>query len=99
VAVHVLALSVELHLPASRSLKAKRSVVKSIIETCRHRYAVAASETGHQDTWQRAELAFAAVAGAPGQCTDVIDEVERYVWSVPDAEVVEVRRDWMEVDR
>lgn len=96
--VHVLALTVELHLPASGSRKAKRAVVQSITETCRRRYAVAVAETDHQDTWQRAQLGVATVSGTVGQCERVIDQVERYVWSVPDAEVLETRRDWLEPD-
>jgi uncharacterized protein YlxP (DUF503 family) len=96
--VHVLALSVELHVPASQSLKAKRSVVQSLLESARHRFSVAASETGHQDSWQRAQLGFVAVSGSPTHCTDVIDEVERYVWSTPGVEVLDVGRHWLEID-
>jgi uncharacterized protein YlxP (DUF503 family) len=98
-AAHVLALTVDLRLPVAGSLKAKRSVVKSIVETCRRRYNVAAAESDHQDVWQRAELVFAAASGTPSHCEDVMDEVERYVWSVPDAEVLHARRHWLEIDR
>jgi hypothetical protein len=96
--VHVLALSVELHLPQSRSLKDKRAVVKSMTEGARQRYAVAAAETAHQDTWQRAELGFACVSGSTGHASDVIDEVERFVWSFAGAEVVGTWRTWVETD-
>lgn len=96
VAVHVLACTVELRVPAATSLKAKRSVVKSITETCRRRFAVASAETGHHDAWQRAQVGFAVVAGSPSHCEDVMDEVERYVWSVGDAEVLETRRHWLD---
>jgi uncharacterized protein YlxP (DUF503 family) len=98
VAVHVLALSVELHLPQCRSLKEKRAVVKSMTEGARKRYAVAASETDHLHSWQRARLAFACVSGSVGHATDVIDEVERFVWSFTESEVVEAQRTWLEVE-
>jgi uncharacterized protein len=94
--MQVLALRVELHVPAAGSLKAKRSVVKSIVEAARHRYGVAAAEVDHQDTWQRAALGFAAVSGSVTQATDVIDQVERFVWSNPEVEVVETERTWLE---
>lgn len=97
--VHVLALTVELHLPASRSLKDKRAVLTSIVDTCRRRYGVAIAETDHQDTWQRAELGVATVSGTPGQCEDVLDEVERYLWSVVEVDVLDLSRHWLEVDR
>jgi uncharacterized protein YlxP (DUF503 family) len=98
VAVNVLALTVELHLPDCRSLKDKRAVVKSMIEGAKNRFSVAAAETDHQDTWQRAELGFACVSGASWHASDVIDGVERFVWSFTAADVVEARRDWLELD-
>lgn len=97
--LHVLTLAVELRLPDCRSLKAKRSVVKSITETSKRRWSVAASETDDQDIWDRAELGFAAVSSSAGHCTEIIDRVERFVWSVPEAEVLTASRHWLEVDR
>jgi uncharacterized protein YlxP (DUF503 family) len=98
VTVHVLALTVELHLPQCRSLKEKRAVLKPVLEGARRRYSVASSETDHQDTWQRAQLAFVCVSGSTSHASDVIDEVERFVWSFTESDVVDVRRDWLEVD-
>ena len=95
-AVHVLALVVEVHIPASHSLKEKRAVVKTILEGARHRFGVSVAETDHQDTWQRAELAFAVVSGTPALCERVADDVERFVWSFPELEVLEVARVWSE---
>jgi uncharacterized protein YlxP (DUF503 family) len=98
VTVHVLALTVELHLPQCRSLKEKRAVLKSMIEGARQRYAVAGAETDHQDTWQRSQVGFACVSGSTSHAEDVLDEVERFVWSFTESEVIEMRRDWLEVD-
>ncbi len=94
----VLALRVDLHLPEVRSLKAKRAVVKPIVEGARRRYGVAAAETDHQDMWQRAEVGFAAVAGSHRHAEDVIDEVERFVWSHPEVQVLACERRWLEGD-
>ncbi len=49
---------------------------------------------GHQDLRQRALLGFATVAGSPAQVTDVLDEVERFVWSFPEIEVITTERAW-----
>ena len=89
-------LVVELHLPMSQSLKEKRALVKPVVDGARSRFSVASGETGFLDKWQRAEVAFAAVAGTPGQVEDVLDEVERFVWSKPDVEVVTSERRWLE---
>ena len=52
---------VELHVHDSRSLKAKRGVVRAIVGRVRHRFNVSIAEVGGQDTWQRAVLGLAAV--------------------------------------
>jgi len=96
--VHVLAMTVDLQLPACHSLKDKRAVVKTILEGARRRFQVAAAETGHQDKWQRTELGFASVSSTPTHVTEVIDELERFVWSFPEAEVLAVDRTWLEPD-
>ena len=84
----VLALSVDLHLPACRSLKDRRAVVRPIVDGARHRFRISAAEVGYQDKWQRARLGFAVVAADAGQATEVMDHVERFVWSFPEVEVL-----------
>ncbi len=92
------ALSMDLHIPASGSLKAKRTVVKHVVETAKARYGVAAAEVGHQEQWQRSQLGFAAVAGTAGHVEEVLDAVERFVWSHPEIEVLDGHRTWLETD-
>ncbi len=96
--MHVLALAVELRLPVSRSLKAKRAVVKSLTESCHRRFGVSAAETGRQDNHQVAELGFSCVASTVGHCEEVIDRVERQIWAEPDVEVLAATRHWLELD-
>ena len=94
--MHVGALEVDLHIPDSRSLKAKRAVVRPIVEGVRHRFSVAAAEVGHLDQWQRAGVGVAAVAGTVRHVTDVLDEVERFIWAQPGIEVLSAERIWLE---
>lgn len=90
------ALSIDLHLPECRSLKAKRSVVKPIVEGLRRRYQVAAAEVGSADSWQRAQIGVAVVSGSQHHACDILDEVERFVWSHPEVQVLSTTRTWME---
>jgi uncharacterized protein len=90
--MHVAALELELHIPDSHSLKDKRGVLKSILNGARNRFEVAAAEVDHQDKWQRATLGFAAVSGSPAHAEDVIDKVERFVYSFPEIEVIAATR-------
>jgi uncharacterized protein YlxP (DUF503 family) len=84
----VATLEVELHLPDSHSLKAKRATIKPIVEGARRRFRVAAAEVDHQEKWQRASLGFAAVGSSASHVDDVLAKVERFVWSFPEVEVV-----------
>lgn len=95
--MHVGALSFDLHLPSVHSLKEKRAVIRPILDGARHRYRVAAAEVGEQHKWQRAHLGVAAVAGTTGHVVEILDEVERFVWSFPEVEVVAAERSWVEV--
>lgn len=97
--MHALALRVELRLPASDSLKAKRSAITPIIEGARRRFQVAAAEMEQQDQLDYAVLGFAAISGQARHTTNVIDQVERFVWSFPEIEVVDTLRTWLEEDR
>ena len=96
--MHACALEIELRLPSCRSLKAKRAIVRPIVDRVRGRHPVAISEVGHLDDWQRAVLGVAAVGGSPGGVTDQLDRVERIVWSSAEIEVVRADRTWMELD-
>lgn len=94
--MHVCAVAIDLHIPQATSLKAKRSVLLSLIETVRARYPVAIAEVDHQDKWQRAEIGLAAVSSSARQVEEILDGVERYIWSVPDIEVGQAVRTWLE---
>jgi len=96
--VHVQALSVDLRLPRCRSLKEKRSVLRPILDGVAHRYPVAVAEVDHQDRWQRAGVGVAAVSSSARQVEEILDDVERFIWSRPDIEVGQVQRTWMEVE-
>jgi uncharacterized protein YlxP (DUF503 family) len=63
----------ELHLEGCQSLKDKRSVLKPLTAALRRTLNVSVAETGHQDLWQRAEIACAAV----GSARDVVEETLR----------------------
>jgi uncharacterized protein YlxP (DUF503 family) len=86
----------DLHLPAVHSLKEKRAVIRPILDGAHHRFHVAAAEVGYQDKWQRALLAVAAVGAESHHVNDVLTNVERFVWSFPEVEVLHA--EWSAVE-
>ena len=81
-----------LSLPECRSLKEKRSVVKSLKERLQHRFKVSVAETRHQDVWTRAELTAAVVATDRRQADSILDKLDRYVESDGRAVIVHTER-------
>jgi uncharacterized protein len=71
--MHVLVRQWQLHLEGCHSLKEKRSRLKPLTAALRRTLNVSVAETGHQDLWQRAEIACAAV----GSDRRVIEETLR----------------------
>ncbi|HEU5039972.1 MAG TPA: DUF503 domain-containing protein [Gemmatimonadales bacterium] len=63
----------DLHLPGCHSLKEKRGLLKPLTTGLRRTLNVSVAETGHQDLWQRAEIACAVV----GTARPVVEEVLR----------------------
>jgi uncharacterized protein YlxP (DUF503 family) len=94
--VHASVLVLDLHLPDASSLKDKRAIIRPILDGAYRRHQVAVSEVGHQDRWQRSVLAFATVASSERQAREVLDAVERFVWSFPEIEVVSAHRSWLD---
>lgn len=94
----VLVAGIDLRVPAARSLKDKRSVVTSIVRTLDQMRGVAAAEVGHLDDHQRTFIGSSAVGGSVSHVEAVMDSIERYVWSRPEVEVLDIRRSWWEED-
>jgi len=94
--VFVVSVAIDLRIPGSHSLKQKRSVVRPIIEGVRQKFSLSVAEVGHNDAWQLAALGVAIVSGEAAIAERLADDVERYVWSRPDIEVIEIVREWHE---
>jgi uncharacterized protein len=73
-------LRIELHIPGAQSLKDKRMVTRRLKDRLKP-FNVGVAETGHQDKWQRAELAVVTVATddrlAEQILQSVLDEIDR----------------------
>lgn len=90
-------LEIQLHFPESGSLKGKRREIQSLKAQLQRRFGASVAETGHQETWQRATLSAALVAGEAGSVARSADGVERFVrGQFPDG--VRVERGLMSAD-
>ncbi|MEX1257324.1 MAG: DUF503 domain-containing protein [Gemmatimonadota bacterium] len=75
----VLVLTWELRIPGCRSLKGKRTVVRSLKDRLRHGFNVSVAETGYQDEHDRAEVTVALVVSDGHLAQSVADKIDRFV--------------------
>jgi uncharacterized protein len=94
--MHAAAMSFDLHVPASRSLKSKRAVIRPSVDGMRHRFRISVAEVDHQNQWQRAAIAVAVVAESDGHLRQVLEQVERYVAGAADVELLDVSTAYLE---
>lgn len=86
----------ELHLPAARSLKAKRKVIKGLIDRMHSRFKVSIAETDFHDMHQRAQISIAAVAERPSRLEQMLEDLRALAEQVDEAMVVRWDVDWVE---
>lgn len=87
----------ELHLPAARSLKDKRQVLRRLKDRLRSRYNVAVSEMpDHADLWQRGRLAVVSVAHGRDALVRLFEAIHRDSERDVPGQIIETGSDFIE---
>ena len=87
--------TVELYLPESQSLKAKRQVLLSVKDRVRDRFNVSIAEVGDQDLWQKAVLGIASVANERKHVNQVLDQVVNLIRSIPMVDLIQCQIEFL----
>ncbi|MCX8053526.1 MAG: DUF503 domain-containing protein [Armatimonadetes bacterium] len=88
-------LTITLSIPGSDSLKDKRQVVKSILDSARNRFNVSAAEIDHLDLHRRAGIAFACVSNDRAVANSLLDRIRVFVESNPLCEIAEAEMEFI----
>ena len=83
---------IQLHLPESRSLKDKRSVVRALKDRIRSRIRASVAEVDHHDLWQRASIGAAVVSGEHREVERMLQSIRKLAESTHGADLL----DWEE---
>jgi uncharacterized protein len=75
----VVVLTWELSIPGCRSLKEKRTAVRSLRDRMQNRFNVSVAETDHQDIHDRAQLTAAIVTSDGRLAESLVDRVDTLV--------------------
>ncbi len=82
--------TIELHLPGVHSLKAKRSIMKSLLARLHREFNVSCAEVDLQDTWQSAVIGVAAISSSAVVVQQVLDPIPRWIEvNRPDVQIVD----------
>ena len=81
--------SIELHLPASNSLKSKRQIIKALKDRLHNKFNVSVAEVDHNDLWQRALLGVAVVSNQQRFAQQVLSEVVEYIHREAGVEIID----------
>lgn len=84
---------IELRIPESESLKAKRRVVKSLKDKVQARFSVAIAEVDRLDDWQRATLGVACVSNDARLVDATLSRVVNWIEMCGEALVVDYEID------
>ena len=76
-------LEIEISIPDARSLKDKRSVIKSLKDRIAGKMNMSVAEIGHHDEWRRSRFAFVTVANEKRIVETRMSELQERLLSDP----------------
>ncbi len=92
----VAALTLELRIPLSRSLKDRRQVVRSLKDKLRHSFNVSVAELDEAITWQSATIGIAAISNSRDYLAGLIAEAEKAATRIVTDLGAEITDSWWE---
>ena len=87
--MHIGVCKIQLRIPESQSLKAKRRIIKSLVNRLKNRFNVAVAEVEALDAHQFAVLAAVSVSNDAAHLHKIISHVITFVETNVDAELVD----------
>jgi uncharacterized protein YlxP (DUF503 family) len=82
-------------IPEARSLKDKRSVLRSLKDRAVNKMNVSVAEVGEQDVWKSAELAFVTVAATSTIVQKRIADISTYLRSNPRIVLIDLQTEFI----
>ena len=92
---HIALLMLDLHIPEARSLKDKRSVLKSIKDKLSNNFNISISEIGEQDKWQRAVLGVTMIANDKKYVESTLSKIRDKADLHPRASIIDSNLEWL----
>ena len=84
-------LEIDILIPEPRSLKQKRSILKSLKDRLRRTFNISVCEIGYQDVWTRSRLAVACVGTDGARVSSILSNVLNLIERERDIELLDTR--------
>lgn len=88
-------LTVDFMIPGSNSLKDKRQVVKSVVDTVRNKFNVSAAELESLDSWRRAVIGVACISNDKEVANTLLNRVLASIESNPRLSVTDCQLEFI----
>ena len=94
-AFHISLLTIELLIPSARSLKDKRSVVRSLKERLRSRFNASVAEVAYHDKWQRSVIAVCILGNDRRRLESDMTRVRLLCEETQNLQVADIHQQWL----
>ena len=88
-------LNIELSIPESNSLKAKRQIIKSLKDKLRRSFNISISETDNHDIWQRCSIGISMVGAEKSFINSALDRILDFVDEIPSVELIDSQLEFL----
>jgi len=93
--MHILLITLELHIPLAHSLKDKRSQIKSLKDRISHHFNVSIAEIDFLDDWQRAMFGICIINNDKSYLDKQYSLIETMVIDFSGLEIAKITREWL----
>lgn len=93
--VHVVLLTLDLHIPFAHSLKEKRSALHGLKDQLKARFNASVAEYGYQDKWQRALIGVCMISGDKRRLETEASRVHQLCEEIAAVEIAAFDQEWL----
>lgn len=93
--MHILLITLNLHIPNAHSLKEKRKQIKSLRDRLSHRFNASVAELDKLDNWQQSVIGVCLLSNDKSYLDKQYNLIENVVFEYTELELVAADREWL----
>lgn len=93
--MHIILITLELHIPFAQSLKEKRKQIKSLKDRLQHKFNASIAEIDALDEWQKAVMGITMIGNDKRFLESQSSAMEQVVLEYTELEVIKILKEWL----